>query len=72
MLKKDCVNFEYEQDMGKSIPYCRITKRKTTTCLCDTGSNYIDDCGDCDKYERRDYSLLESVIRGKEIEGDQK
>lgn len=70
MLKTDCINFEYEQDMGKSIPSCRITRHKTTACMCDTGSNYIDDCFGCDKYKRRDYSLLESIIREKNIEGD--
>lgn len=63
MIKTDCVNFEYEQDMGKSIPSCRISKRKTTACLCDTGSNYIDDCGDCDRYVRKDYGFLKSVVK---------
>lgn len=71
VLRTDCVNFEYEHDMGKSIPCCKITKCNFTACPCDTGTHYIDDCDGCDKYERRDYSLLESIIRGKNIEGDQ-
>ena len=63
MLRTDCVNFEYDHDMGKSIPCCKITKCNFTACHCDTGTHYIDDCDGCDKYERRDYSLLESVLK---------
>ena len=55
MIKTDCIYFDYEEDMGKSIPYCKVKKHKCTPCMCDTESNYIDDCGDCDRYVRKDY-----------------
>ena len=63
MKNTDCIYFDYEEDMGKSIPYCKIKKHKCTTCMCDTESNYIDDCGDCDRYVRKDYGFLKSVVK---------
>jgi hypothetical protein len=65
MLKTDCIYFNYEEDMGKSIPYCKVKKHKCTPCLCDTDdSNYIDNCDDCNEYVRKNYDFLESVIKG--------
>lgn len=71
MLKTDCIYFEYEEDMGKSIPYCKVKKHKCTPCMCDTESNYIDDCYDCDRYVRKDYGFLKSIFKEvKENEDD--
>lgn len=61
MKNTDCIYFDYEEDMGKSIPYCKVKKHKCTPCMCDTESNYIDDCGDCDKYVRKDYGFLKGA-----------
>lgn len=68
MLNTDCINFDYEEDMGKSIPYCKVKNHKCTPCMCDTESNYIDDCDDCDKYVRKDYGFFKSVVKGAENE----
>ena len=63
MKNTDYIYFGYEEDMGKSIPYCKAKKYKCTSCMCDTESNYIDDCGDCDKYVRKDYGFLNLVVK---------
>lgn len=70
MLKTDCIYFNYEEDMGKSIPYCKVEKHKCTPCMCNMEINYIDNCDNCNRYVRKDYSFLESVICGYRTYGE--
>lgn len=51
LIKEDCLYFYYDEDMGKSFPFCRITKTENCVCNCDRGDDgFITSCAGCNKY----------------------